>query len=278
VLTNFAAGLSVKNFYQQPNVQNRPLFSGLMAFAVFFAAGLLLISCWNILCARRTEVLSAPSQNETIRQNLEKLLAEKVQTVLEQIAGKGKIRTEVNIELDFATIATDEEIFDPNGQIIRSYTQSNNFASQVQYEINKLTRSQKLNGIAIKKISAVVLVDSICEKDGDGRLIYRNRSAEEMAKMEALIKPILGFDSKRGDVLKLENIHFAEENRFFPFLPTVGLLILLLIVGGCVVSAMLNRNKYRSEAETDFDINTIIAQNPEAAAELIRKWLNEDKS
>lgn len=264
------------NFYRQPNLPARPLISGLSAFVIFFAAGLLIIGSWNLLAASRRIAVSAAGQNETVRQNLENLLAEKVQSVLEKVAGKGKTRTQVNLELDFATVATDEEIYDPEGQIIRSYTQSDNFASQVKYEINKVTRSRLLNGIAIKKISAVVLVDSIYEKTGDGRLIYRNRSSDEMAQLEALIKPVIGFDARRGDVLKLENIHFAEAEPAFDYRQTAEIILLLAVTALAFWLARSLRPRRQDVVDDGADLNTIMDENPNAAAEAVRRWLNED--
>ena len=57
------------------------------------------------------------------RRELQTHLSRTVEQLLERVVGPGKVRTEVSADIDFDRINTSEEIFDPDGQVVRS-TQS----------------------------------------------------------------------------------------------------------------------------------------------------------
>lgn len=242
-----------------------------MAFVVFFAAGLAAIGGWHFLQAERPQP-PLTEQREQIRRQLENLLSQKVQAALEQLVGAGNVHSSVNLELDFATIATREEIYDPEGQIIRSYTQSNNFASQVSYEINKITRSRMLNGIAIKKISTMVLVNGIYDSSAQ---LYHPRSPQDLARFAELVKPIVGFVPERGDVLQIENMPFVAKS-FCLSGAYWGELAALLLVAGflCYLIKICRRPVVAAVADPTVNLNAIMDKNPNATAEQIRRWLN----
>lgn len=252
----------------------RPFFGGLMAFVVFFAAGLAAIGGWHFLQTNRPRP-PLTEQREQIRRRLENVLAQKVQSAMEQVVGAGNVHTSVNLELDFATVATREEVYDPEGQIIRSYTQSNNFASQVSYEINKITRSRMLNGIVIKKISTTVLVNGI--RDGASQL-YHPRSPQDLAAFANLVKPIVGFVPERGDVLQIENMPFAAKTFCLSgfYWGELGVL-LVLIAFLCYLIKICRRPSVSAgtiAAEPSVNLNAVMDKNPNATAEQIRRWLN----
>jgi flagellar M-ring protein FliF len=96
------------------------------------------------------------------------------------------------------------------------------FAKQdrtVNYEIGKLT-SHTLDPVGdIERISVAVLVDgtyhSSENEDGELEWIYTPRSADELAKIENLVKSAVNFVADRGDKVEVVNIPF-ESNQTAP--------------------------------------------------------------
>ena len=68
-------------------------------------------------------VALAAGKADQRRRELENHLSRTVEQLLERIVGAGKVRAEVSADIDFDRINTSEEIFDPDGQVVRS-TQS----------------------------------------------------------------------------------------------------------------------------------------------------------
>jgi len=89
------------------------------------------------------------------------------------------------------------------------------FAKQdrtVNYEIGKLT-SRTLEPVGTtERISVAVLVDgtyqSNSKEDGQTQWSYVPRSAEELTKIENLVKSAVNFDAERGDKVEVVNIPF----------------------------------------------------------------------
>ncbi|MBK8209007.1 MAG: flagellar M-ring protein FliF [Rhodospirillales bacterium] len=54
------------------------------------------------------------------RRNLETHLSQTIEQLVERTVGAGKVRAEVSVDMDFDRIDRSEEIFDPEGQVVRS--------------------------------------------------------------------------------------------------------------------------------------------------------------
>ncbi|MGD2187729.1 MAG: flagellar M-ring protein FliF C-terminal domain-containing protein, partial [Desulfobacterales bacterium] len=82
----------------------------------------------------------------------------------------------------------------------------------VNYEIGKMT-SHTLEPVgAMERISVAVLVDgtyqSAPDKAGESKWTYVPRSAEELLKIENLVKSAINFVGERGDKVEVVNIPF----------------------------------------------------------------------
>lgn len=192
------------------------------------------------------------TNNELIRQDQERKMATSLQNMLENAIGPGKVRAQVNIEMDFDQVVTNEEIYDPDSQVVRSQSSvsedgtsrdgeravtvaqnipngdnllngTNNFSQNsrveetVNYEISKVVRNKVRNSGVIKRLTVAVMVDGVYDKNEAGELVYRDRTKEEMEQLTALVKSAVGYDANRGDMVEVENIKFvnlnnAEEN------------------------------------------------------------------
>ncbi len=182
--------------------------------------------------------------NEALRLEQERKIAQKVQQLLEKSLGSGKAQAQVNIEMDFDEVVTNEEIYDPDSQVIRSqatiseqgtstqasqpvtvaqnipngdeasvtggvYDTNSKTEETINYEISKIVRNKVKNTGIIKRLTAAVLVDGVYEKDKDGNIVYRPRTEDEMEQITNLVKSAVGYDANRGDMVEVENLRFA---------------------------------------------------------------------
>lgn len=76
----------------------------------------------NLLARPNDSPDGAPSGTsaEEMRLSYEDHLAQSIETLLERSVGPGKIRAEVTADMDFDRISTNAEIYDPDGQVVRS--------------------------------------------------------------------------------------------------------------------------------------------------------------
>ena len=183
------------------------------------------------------------------RRELENHLSRTAEQLLERIVGAGKVRAEVSADIDFDRVNTSEEIFDPDGQVVRS-TQSieqkgtntdgrggapvsvaaslpdanlapagavpgsssseNRTEETVNYEISKKVVNHVREAGVIKRLSVAVLVDGTYGTAADGTREYRPRSSEELEQLTGLVRSAVGFDAQRGDKVDVVSMRFAD--------------------------------------------------------------------
>ncbi len=185
------------------------------------------------------------TNNELMRIEQERKLANKVQDLLEKTVGQGHAQAQVTIEMDFDEVVTNEELYDPDGQVVRSqatvtengsstqnavpvtvaqnipngdtvtagsgaYDQKSKTEETINYEISKIVRNKVKNTGTLKRLTVGVVVDGVYEKNEQGEMVYRPRTADEMEKITALVKSAVGYDANRGDMVEVENLRFAS--------------------------------------------------------------------
>lgn len=198
----------------------------------------------NVLArAGQPEADGAPAAAE-LRRALEVRLGRAVEEMLEQSLGQGRVRAEVNVDMDFSRVQETQERFDPDGQVARS-TQSvtdtnktteaaasvsvqNNLpnadtgkegaGSQAQrqeettnYEIGRTVRTLVREQPQIRRLSVAVLVDSAEAKDPAGTAKPRTRTPEELDQIARVVKSAVGFDAKRGDAVEVVAMPFVGD-------------------------------------------------------------------
>ncbi|MGA0394009.1 MAG: flagellar basal-body MS-ring/collar protein FliF [Rhodospirillales bacterium] len=185
---------------------------------------------------------------EDRRKNFQRQLARKIETLIEQTVGPGKVRAEINAEMDFDRITTNEEKFDPEGQVVRStqtieeQAQSKESegrppvsvatnlpdpnltpgaqagASQsesrneetVNFEVSKKVINHIRDVGNVKRLSVAVLVDGIQAIADDGTIKYTPRKKEEMELLATLVRGAIGFNADRDDTVEVINMRFAD--------------------------------------------------------------------
>ena len=264
--------------------------------------------------------------NEVMRMEQERKMAKSVVEMMEKAVGVGKAQARVNIEMDFDQVVTNEEIYDPDSQVARSsqtisesgvsndmenpvtvsqnipngdtVTSGNNIVSQnskteetINYEISKTVRNKIKNTGEIKRLTVAVMVDGVYEKDAEGKMVYRPRTAEEMEQLKALVKSAVGFDANRGDMVEVENIRFAslgEEMEKAPEILIMGftkkelmriaeglgvaivaILVILLVIRPLINNAFENTSQLGPNAK-------LLGENPEDDNLLLSNFLNDN--
>ena len=183
------------------------------------------------------------------KSEVERRLAERIKELVEGVVGVGRARVEVSADIDMARVTEQETTYDPDGQVIRSEqtgeesarenqpdgadgvsaggnipggavagaggansSTSGSNTSTTNYEISNKTRTEVREPGAIKKISVAVAVDGVTAPGANGKPgAYTPRSAEELARLDELVKAAVGFDTTRGDTVKVSNVRFARE-------------------------------------------------------------------
>lgn len=195
-----------------------------------------------------TEINEPGQINATIseyQQRMETKVRTEVEDLLEKYVGIGKVKVNVTAEIDFDREVVNSEIFDAENPVIRSKktieTQekssspsgavgvTNNLPQKqaaqnnstndksstdetINYELSKTITNKIIESGHIKKLSLAILVDGSYETDPKtGELTYKERSAEELAKLKTLVSSAVGVDNKRGDNLEIVNLRFSHE-------------------------------------------------------------------
>ncbi|MFI4974446.1 MAG: flagellar basal-body MS-ring/collar protein FliF [Caulobacterales bacterium] len=176
-----------------------------------------------------------------------------VKNLVEGVVGPGHARVQVSADVDTSQVTTQEEKFDPDGQVVRSEQTSDEKSSENQssgggpttatsasanvpgapptsstsngsgsntgrqdsttnYEISKTTRTTINQPGTIKRLSVAVAVDGVTALGKDGKPgAYTPRSAEEMQRLDSLVKAAIGFSADRGDTVQVVNVKFPSE-------------------------------------------------------------------
>ncbi|KAF0224934.1 MAG: flagellar M-ring protein [Rhodospirillaceae bacterium] len=188
----------------------------------------------------------ASENAEALKMSTENRLARTVESMLERSLGPGRVRAEVSVEMDLSRAVTTEETYDPESQVVRSQvTVNENEENQdgdtpnvsvtnnlpdpnasaasgnkssskaaktqetVNYEISKKVKNTVREMGEVRRITAAVLVDGVYDVAADGKKTYRDRSPEETAKLEELVRNAIGFDRSRQDQVKVVSMQFA---------------------------------------------------------------------
>jgi flagellar M-ring protein FliF len=192
------------------------------------------------LLARGGHALAGPAAaatQEEMRRAEGLRIARAVEEMLERSLGAGRVRAEAAVEMDFDRVQTTEERFDPENQVPRSVQSSQeqsrgaeggnvSVANQLpgaegaggsgsqeskseettNYEIGKTVRNTLREHPVLRRLSVAVLVDGVWEGTPPA---FRERSAEELARIGTLVRSAIGFDERRGDRVEVVSMRFA---------------------------------------------------------------------
>ncbi len=191
---------------------------------------------------------SAASAEEA-RGQTEAQLQARIKDIVEGVVGVGAARVQVTAEIDHSRSTTQEQRFDPDGQVVRSMstngsesqdtssafdggaTATNNIpggadpaaaavgsrdsqtTETTNYEISNTTTTTIREAGEIKKLAVSVAVDGrwTPPANGEGEPTYAPRTEEEIAQIRALVAAAVGIDESRGDRIEVQNVQFSRE-------------------------------------------------------------------
>ncbi len=267
------------------------------------------------------------ANNEALRLEQERKMSLQVQNLLEKSVGEGKVRAQVNLDMDFDQIVTNEEIYDPDSQVVRSQTtvtdnsttdnveqpvsvaqnipngdmvaagtgsvsRKSRTEETVNYEISKVVRNKVKNSGTIKRLGVAVIVDGIYERNAEGKVVYRDRTPEEMEQIRSLVKSAVGFDAERGDMVEVANMKFASnqpeieevnevlimgftKDELIRIAEGIGVAIVAILVILLVIRPLIN-NAF--ETNTANGEGRLLGDNAEEDNLLLSNFLNEEDS
>lgn len=168
-------------------------------------------------------------------------LQQMVNDLVGSIVGYDNVRTQLTADFDFSRFTETSEIVDPDSQVVLSSTlieessddqsplrnqgvsitnslpdaqvntrdastSSNRRTEEItNYEITKTTRNAvRDEGLVVNRLSAAVVINAV---DVDGNPVQR--TPEDLARIEALVKSTIGFDATRGDQVEIASIAFS---------------------------------------------------------------------
>lgn len=164
------------------------------------------------------------SRNMELEANIEKNITRKVDYMLTPILREGDFNVTVDVDLDFDQIEQSLEKFDPESKVVRSEERNEagvknapdgdqeNESMVSNYEINKTVEHIIKEIGNIERLSVSVAVNGVTETAEDGKETYRDRTPEEITKLENLIKKAVGFDVARGDQISVVSMKFSNEH------------------------------------------------------------------
>jgi flagellar M-ring protein FliF len=185
---------------------------------------------------------------EEVRVSYENRTARMIEDMLARSLGPGNVRAQVTADMDFDRITENSEIYDPDGQVVRStqvveesssesdsqppgvtvgtnlpgadlptFDEGGGSAAQttrteetVNFDISRTTRTHIRETGTIRHLSVAVMVNGAQSVDEAGQVQYQPRTAEELEQIAALVRSAVGLDEERGDRIEVVNMPFAE--------------------------------------------------------------------
>ena len=180
------------------------------------------------------------------QQAFEKNTMTKILSILEPVVGKGKIQTKVSASFNFTRREKTEEIYDPEGVVVRSeqkstekstsgYTgggvpgvstnlpggstssggttgQSQKQDEMINYETSKTITRVVNSPVLLERITVALLIDGIIASQKgtvENADQYVVRSDEDLKYYEDIVKKTIGFTEDRGDEISLKVMPFT---------------------------------------------------------------------
>ena len=190
---------------------------------------------------------------EEARIAYENRVARAIEALLERSLGYGTVRAEVTADLDYSRTQENQEIFNPDQQVLRSTQTVNENSEQNENDSNpsvtvannlpagagqqvaptsnvsKSSRTEETNNFEISRVvknltrepggvsrlSVAVLVDGAYDHAG----VYTPRTQKELDQIDSLVKSAVGFNGQRGDQVDVVNMRFERPEEIKPELP-----------------------------------------------------------
>ncbi|RJQ54634.1 MAG: flagellar M-ring protein FliF [Nitrospiraceae bacterium] len=174
--------------------------------------------------------------------------ASKIISILEPVAGRGRVKAKVSATFDFTKSERTEEKFDPEGVVVRSEQKSmekstsaapagvpgvasnlpgsagqQRVSSQSQssqkqdetinYETSKTVTRVVESPVSLERLTVALLIDGVLssqETSGEDAKQYIKRSEDDVRFFEDIVRKTVGFTADRGDEISVKVMPFKE--------------------------------------------------------------------
>ncbi len=189
------------------------------------------------------------SGNQTEYQaGFEQNLTTKVVSILENVVGRDKVKAKVSAEFDFTRRERTEEVYDPEGVVIRSEQKSTEKTSSgmsgggvpgtasnlpggrgagqssslgksqkqnemINYETSKTVRHIVESPVTLERLTVAILIDGILpsqKESVENPEQYIIRSEENIKYYEDIVRKTIGFSEDRGDEISVNVMPFER--------------------------------------------------------------------
>ncbi|MBZ0198619.1 MAG: flagellar M-ring protein FliF [Ignavibacteriaceae bacterium] len=202
------------------------------------------------------------SKQYEIKQSVEEYLVQKAQRIMDNVVGYGNSIIQVNAELNFDQVEKTMETYDPDSQVAVSEqsTKSENAGrtssdstaqttevSTTNYEISKTVQRVVEGTGTIKKLSVAAVINDVGKEVKKGNVIetvFEPRPADQMKKLEEIIRNAVGINGERNDQFSLVNISFETKplDEFIIEEPTfldnmgeyINLFLIIIAIGASI--------------------------------------------
>lgn len=191
------------------------------------------------------------SQQLEYTETIEDRKLQKITEMVESFVGVGNVKVAVTADIDFSHKELRRDDYDSNDPSIRSQQTMNNNSGMINggvpgamsnqpasagmapeqmtdasaleqrmygtseqitnYEVDKSTIYEVSGRGQIKRLTVSVVVNKKEVDDGEGGVIFQDRSAQELARIDSLVKAAIGFEQNRGDLVFISNELFNDE-------------------------------------------------------------------
>jgi len=195
-------------------------------------------------------MLSLSSSQMDYQHTYERNLMNKIISILEPVVGTGKIKARVSAAFDFTQSERTEEIYDPDGVVVRSEQkstektisgssgmggipgvasnmpggaaagsgsssqgQSQKEDEMINYETSKTITRVVESPVSLERLSVAIIIDGItaAQKDTVEKADqYSIRSEADVKYYEDIVKKTIGFTDDRGDEISVSVMPFKE--------------------------------------------------------------------
>ena len=209
-------------------------------------------------------VAGLTSRQLEMQREIEEHVQQKASDLVNQVVGPGNGRVEVTAAVNFDRVERTTQTVDPERQVTATEQKAEivpgaqggagSTNQAIQYENSRSTESFAQAAGSIRRLTISVLVNDRQIGTGDSARFER-RTAEELARLDTLVRSAVGFDSLRGDRLTVLSVPFAlppkmaEEvadaptviqrvREYQPLILNTGALLFAFIIGFLALKSM----------------------------------------
>lgn len=160
------------------------------------------------------------SQQLAMQREIEQHFETKALGLLSQIVGPGNARVQISAALNFDRVERTTESLDPDRQVLASESRSEivpgpeggagSTISNTQYQNSRVLETYAGAPGSLTRLTVAVLVNDRLTPaaDEDEAPTYTPRTAEDLARIETLVRSAVGVNEQRGDLITVVSVPF----------------------------------------------------------------------